>query len=140
MIKLKKEKGISLLEAMISVVILGVAAAIMLGIFQVSFNSISDSSNTYLASLIAQNEMEYDLESGYAGIGGSCAGPCPWNLVSVPNGNQYATFKWQQSVQNINLDLKEVDIIVQWNQKGAGGTYARYVMLSTRIAPTGIAQ
>ncbi len=132
MIKLKGEKGISLLEAMVSVVILGVVAAIMLGIFQVSFNSISDSSNTYLATLIAQNKMEYDVESGYTGIGGQSIGP--WNLVSIPNGNQYATFEWQQSVQQINSGLKEVDIIVKWSQKGSAGTYMKDVMLSTRIA------
>ena len=126
MIKLKGKKGISLLEAMISVVILGVVAAIMLGIFQVSFNSISDSSNTYLATLIAQNKMEYDTESGYVGVGGPSIGL--WKTVSVPNGNQYATFKWRQSVQQIkNPGLKEVDIIVKWNPKG-------YVILSTRIA------
>ncbi len=132
MIKLKGKKGISLLEAMISVVILGVVAAIMLGIFQVSFNSISDSSNTYLATLIAQNKMEYDVESGYTGIGGQSIGP--WKPVSVPNGNQYATFEWQQSVQQVNSDLKEVDITVMWKQKGAAGTYRKYVILSTRIA------
>ncbi len=127
--RLKNNRGVSLIEAMVAVVVLGIMAAIMLGIFQVSFNSISDSTNTYLATLIAQQEMEIAIKQGYGSI--TAQGPIP---VTVSSGSQSATFWWQLSWSSVNSTVKAVTITVKWNQKGAVKTYPRSLALSTWIA------
>lgn len=136
--KLRKS-GISLLEIMVATSILIIGILALSGMFPTSAMAISGARNTYSASTLAREKLEYWLQKGYTTVVASPAtlDSATVNFTDTSNG---VTTTWALTYQVTHSQavagkIEQVDAYVSWRQKGGIGTstYLNSVRLDSYV-------
>ena len=116
--RIRSRNGFTLLEIIITIVILSVGLLVLSQAFSTGMLASTDAENVDLALNIAQAEMEEIRNTSFSGIGSS-------EPTSDPNFPNFTT-----TVTVTGTDPKEVNVSVAWNVQ-AGSTS---ISLTTFIA------
>lgn len=103
------EKGFTLLEVMISLVILAVGILGVVGMFVSAIGGNSQGRNMTEASNLAQSRLDYEMNA------------TPYTNMttgSEVNGKYNISWRKTQPVAAIGSGLKQVTVTVTWNTKG----------------------
>lgn len=103
------ERGFTLLEALITIVVLVVGVVVLLQVFSIGMFADTGVENTTIALNLAQEKMEEIKDaSSYAGIDSFAA-------VRANLGGNFADFDREVTVSG---DPKQVNVVVYWTVKG----------------------
>jgi len=112
-ISLKTEKGFTLLEVLVAIVLLVVGVAVLVGLFSNALIGSSDAENTTIAMNLIQGRMEEIRNLGFSNI-------IPEPKVDVsgfPGFQRKVTIDDPEGDPTVN-DLKQVTVTVYWTFKG----------------------
>ena len=113
------KRGFTLLEVLISIVILTIGVVSIIWAFNTGMFASTDIENVDLALNLAQERMEYIKDTGYAFTGDTKA--------SVSG---FSAFQRQATVTMLQPNLKQIDVTVYWQMKGSETS----ITLTTYIA------
>ena len=112
-ISLKTEKGFTLLEVLVAIVLLVVGVAVLVGLFSNALIGSSDAENTTIAMNLIQGRMEEIRNLGFSNI-------IPEPKVDVsgfPGFQRKVSIDDPEGDPTVN-DLKQVTVTVYWIFKG----------------------
>lgn len=140
----KSKKGLSLLEVLVAVTLLGISMFFILGAFPISLRGISDAQNIYLATQVARAQLDYAREKGYDWIVGPHTPPeLGGNITVNQTRNGVSTsmaFQWQMTTSVVpppdgppGGGMAQIDVSVSWQQPGASGTHGSSLRETTWV-------
>ena len=112
-ISLKTEKGFTLLEVLVAIVLLVVGVAVLVGLFSNALIGSSDAENTTIAMNLIQGRMEEIRNLGFSNI-------IPESKADVsgfPEFQREVAIYDPEGDPTVN-DLKQVTVTVYWTFKG----------------------
>ena len=112
-ISLKAEKGFTLLEVLVAIVLLVVGVAVLVGLFSNALIGSSDAENTTIAMNLIQGRMEEIRNLGFSNI-------IPESKADVsgfPEFQREVAIYDPEGDPTVN-DLKQVTVTVYWTFKG----------------------
>lgn len=133
-----RQKGISLIEILIALIVIAVGFLSLLKLQITTLNNTTVSNQRYLASVLAQDmgeriranadNMTQYQHSGFNTVGGSCAGICAQDVAA-----------WQAAISDNNLALpsgqgrvtftnQDALIEIQWREKASDGSFANRIL------------
>lgn len=102
-------KGFTLLEVLLAVVLLVFGVIVVAGLFANAFIASSDAENTAIAMNLAQKRLEEVGNINYASIADESKAPV----------SDFSGFQRQVAVTEPLADLKQVTVTVYWTSKGS---------------------
>ena len=113
---MKKIKGFTLVEALVSLGLLVLMVIVLVGIFPAVRGGLQLSEDHLNAASIARSLMEDLRQDGFGGIVG---GSGSRNLTGTKNGAPFSrTFNYTVNVQNLAEDKKLLWIVLNWQENG----------------------
>jgi type II secretory pathway pseudopilin PulG len=117
---IKKRKGFSLVESIISFALIIIAGLIILNIFPSSKKGLLASENRYIATVYAKGIIDDLRRSGFDNIVASTG---TYNHSGINDGKPIQwSFNYTVNVTNINSSQKDVWINVSWYERNANRT------------------
>jgi len=144
----QKRRGFTLIEAIVAVFILLVGVLSVYGMFPTAANAVTTARNTYSATELAREKLEYWVQQGYSVIQPSATTLESDTLVYTDLSNGI-TQTWNLTCQvthtplcsngasppcGVNPEIAErVEAFVTWQPKGWSSASVEYVRLDTLI-------
>jgi prepilin-type N-terminal cleavage/methylation domain-containing protein len=132
----RPERGFSVLEMLIAISVFGVFFFTIMDLWPQAFRSAQQARNVFLASQLAEQQMEYSIYQGYSALSvGSTS--TPYTVESVVNGTRQTTsFTYTIAIAQSTSTLRSVLVSVAWADPGAraGVTVPRSIKLETLVS------
>lgn len=120
MIIIKDERGMTLIEVLVALVILTIAMVTMMNGFFLGGRQNANTNRYNIAMTLAQSKMEEIKKLPYKNI----VNVASTNFSAETDYSQYTGFSYIIAVENDGLNVKKVTVTVSYSDEGTSKTFA----------------